>query len=339
MGDVQGMTPERLLQLTELELAKKFAAFCDEHDITYYMVGGTFLGAVRHKGFIPWDDDMDFAMLREDYERFLTLCQVGQVPFEAHNYFINKADPNRHRYFTRIEDPAVQIKRSFAKIAETTSVWIDVFPLDGMPNKRIVRDLRKYYLLWRRATFRFSVFSTNVDIHKKNRPWIEKILIAAGRVLPVEKVFSFHKEIEKLDRALKKYPAAESEYVFLGMGGYKLKELYKKDVFGPGAIYEFEGVGFRGPKDKEGYLVQTYGDYMTPPPENARNWHMREKITVAPGVKEQWLRCEALPTDDPAAVSGEKQEGACIHMIEKMGGAIWIIDPHSDASQCARWAA
>ncbi len=116
----------RKLQLAELGMAKKFVAFCDEHDLRYYMLSGTFLGAVRHKGFIPWDDDMDFGMPREDYDRLLEMCQNKKVQFEAHNWFVDHADLNHYRYILRIEDPSITLQRSFAENDEISSAWIDI---------------------------------------------------------------------------------------------------------------------------------------------------------------------------------------------------------------------
>lgn len=272
-----GLTPLRRLQLAELEMAKKFVAFCDEHDLRYFMLDGTFLGAVRHKGFIPWDDDMDFGLLREDYERFLLLSEMKQVPFDVHNYFTS--DSNMRRYFTKIEDPSIKVRRNAAKIEEITNIWIDIFPLDGMPNQSVLRKFREYYILWRRAAYRFSIFSINVDTQKPNRPLAEKLLIEFGKRFPVEKVFRFDREIKKLDKAVKKYPLTKSKWLFNAMSGYKFKEMFRKEIFGEGLFYEFEGQKWRGPQDFETYLTQLYGDYMSFPPESERNCHSISSIS------------------------------------------------------------
>lgn len=267
----------RKLQLTELEIAKKFVAVCDEHDLRYFMLGGTFLGAVRHKGFIPWDDDMDFGLLREDYDKLLKLCADGQVPFEAHNYFVDHNNLN-YRYYFHIEDRNIKVLRTFAQVEEISPVWIDVFPLDGMPNGTLMRMFRKYYILWRRLTYKFSCFSYYVDIKRKGRPFIERALIKVGQIFPVEKIFKLDREIKKMDKALRKYSPQTSKYYVNAMSGYKFKEMFRKEVFGGGSFYEFEGQKWRGPQDYKTYLTQLYGDYMTPPPESERNQHAIEAI-------------------------------------------------------------
>lgn len=107
------------------------------------------------------------------------------------------------RYFTKIEDSSIKITRNVAKIPETTNVWIDIFPLDGMPNQAVLCKLREYYILWRRAAFRFSIFSVNVDIQKSNRLPIEKLLIEFGKRFPVENMFKLDREMKKFGKAVR----------------------------------------------------------------------------------------------------------------------------------------
>lgn len=285
MSETVDSTLLRQLQLAELEIAKRFVSFCDRHDLRYFMIGGTFLGAVRHKGFIPWDDDMDFTMYREDYERFLQLCKTEPLTFEVHNFSINEAEAHG-RYHTKLEIPIAKVQRRTGSKSERVNVWIDVLPLDGMPSHAFFRTIWCYYLLWRRATYKFSVFSALVNPDLTGRPFVEKFLITMGKLLPVEKIFSYHKEVRKLDKALKKYSPSNSSYVFYSDGLCKSKVLYKKAFFGEGSLYELEGFYWRGPQDKDGYLTQLYGDYMTPPPASDRTRHCIEDISFSAEIKE-----------------------------------------------------
>ena len=269
------ISPLRKLQLTELELFRQVAAFMEEHHITYYALCGTLLGAVRHNGFIPWDDDMDLGIPRADYERFLKLCGTQDLPFEMH-HFTN--DPAHYRYNIRIEDPSVTVIRSNHILEERSSAWIDLFPLDGMPNNPVLRFIWKYYLLWRRAAYRFSCFDRAVDINRKGRPLIERVLIKAGQLLPVQKLFSHRNELKKLDRALKRYSYAKSDYLINAMGGWKLKEMFPKRIFEPGRWYEFENTQIHGPRDYDFVCKQLYGDYLTPPETGKRNHHAANAI-------------------------------------------------------------
>lgn len=265
----------RELQLCELDLFKEVSAFCRAHHIKYYALGGTLLGAIRHKGFIPWDDDMDIGIPREDYDRLLEICRTENPPFIMRSFF---DDPSYYRYFARAEDPKVQVRRHDNIKEEISNAWIDIFPLDGMPNWKPLRTFWKYYVLWRRATYKLSLFDTAVNVNKKNRPLPEKILVKIGLHFPVQKIFNTQKELRKLDRALKAFPYKKSNYLVNAMGAYKFNEMFHKKYYGKGAWYPFEDTRIFGPADYDTVCTQLYGDYMTPPPENNRNHHGLEVI-------------------------------------------------------------
>jgi len=265
----------RQFQLKELELFKKFSEFCKKNNITYYALGGTLLGAVRHKGFIPWDDDMDVGIPREDYEKFINLCNTKKVDFELHTF---QNDPNHIRYFSRLEDPSIKVKRTDNITEEISSAWIDVFPLDGMPNNKIIRNIHKNYILYRRATYKLSCFNIAVNVNKKNRPFIEKVFIKFGQVFPVEKIFKTKKQLIKLDKALKRFSYEKSNYLVNAMGAYKFREMFNKKYYGKGKYYKFEDTKVFGPNDYDTVCTQLYGDYMTPPKKEERNHHSSEVL-------------------------------------------------------------
>lgn len=269
------MSSLREFQLKELELFKKFAKICKKHNITYFAMGGTLLGAVRHEGFIPWDDDMDVGVPREDYEKFIKLCEEGKIDLEVHTF---NNDPNYIRYFARAEDPSIKIKRTDRMKEEISSAWIDIFPLDGMPNNAILRWIHKNYVLYRRAIYKFSCFSESANINKKNRPFIEKVLIKIGLIFPVEKIFNTKKELKKLDKALKRFPYAKSNYLVNALGAYKFNEMFNKKYYGKGKYYKFEDTKIFGPTDYDTICTQLYGDYMTPPSKEEQNHHGSEVL-------------------------------------------------------------
>lgn len=264
------MNTLRDLQMVDLKLFKKFAVIADEHQIKYFALGGTLLGAVRHKGFIPWDDDMDIGIPREDYERFIGLCEKGVIDLEVHTY---KNDENYYRYFARIEDPSIKIIRNDNETKEISSAWIDVFPLDGMPNNPVIRFIHKYYILYRRAVYKLSCFHLGVNINKKNRPLIERVLIIIGKKFPVERIFDTKKELKRLDKALKRVWYDDSQYLVNAMGAYKFKEMFNKKYYGDGRWYPFEDTMIWGPEDYDYICTRLYGNYMTPPDKDERNHH------------------------------------------------------------------
>lgn len=265
----------RELQLVDLALFKEFAYFCEKNNIKYFALGGTLLGAIRHKGFIPWDDDMDLGIPREDYEKLIYLCSKEKTKFELHTY---DNDINHYRYFARLEDSSIKIRRNDNRIVEISSAWIDIFPLDGMPNNFILRKLWKYYLLYRRAIYKLSCFDKGVNINKDGRPLIEKCLIKLGKITPTQKLFNTKKELMKLDNALKRFSYSKSNYLVNAMGAYKFNEMFHKKIYGDGKWYDFEDTKIWGPEDYDTVCKQLYGDYMTPLKDEYKNHHSSEVL-------------------------------------------------------------
>ena len=251
----------RELQLVELEILKETLRFFEENNITYYALGGTMLGAVRHKGFIPWDDDIDIGVPREDYERLLDL--MDSLP-ETMKLCSFKKDKSYIYYFMRVEDGRYMVKSDRTEIEEVTPAWIDIFPLDGMPNGKLMRKLHGWNILFRRAVFQLSRFDQIVNTKRTNRPGHEKAIIWAAEHFHIQKLISRQKAFDRLDRTLKKYPYRGSDYNLNAMGAYKLREMVDKKIFGDGAMYPFEDISIRGPVQSDAYLTQLYGDWRTP---------------------------------------------------------------------------
>ena len=171
----------RELQLLEFEMLKKVKEICNKNHITYFLSGGTLLGAVRHGGFIPWDDDVDIAMPRPDYERFLKAAeQEFEYPYEI---LTPDKDSSYLFPFAKIIDKRAKVKTTSRKNEQVWNVWVDIFPLDSMPKNKIHFTLRKYHILYRRMMFMFSCFDDMVSVNKKNRPFIEKAMIRFGSLI------------------------------------------------------------------------------------------------------------------------------------------------------------
>lgn len=266
----------RKLQLCELDILKDIVNICDKHNLIYYMMGGTFLGAVRHKGFIPWDDDVDIALSREDYEKLFEILEK-ELPkkYVIDNFYKNK---DCITYASRIENPSKKVKENASSTELIRNAWIDVFPLDGMPNNRIIRQIHKFRLLYHRMMVRYSTFSKTVVKNKKHRPLHEKILIFIGNHTNIEKRLDSNKRLIKLDKALKKYKYNESKYVVNFMGAYSFKEMFSKEIYDNYTKYQFEDTMLNAPKDYDTVLSQMYGDYMKVPEVDDRNKHCTEMI-------------------------------------------------------------
>lgn len=266
----------RKLQLVELDILKETIQILNSLKLKYYITDGTFLGAVRHKGFIPWDDDIDISMPRKDYEKF-----VESAPrfLPSHLKMVNfKKDKDCIDYMTKVVNEKYKLLHTHPIKHREISVWIDIFPLDGMPNNKLLRKVHGFNLLVKRALFKFSLFDELVNINNNKRPWYEKVLVEVGKIIKFEKVMDYHKRMNSLDHSLKKYDFYDSNYVISFAGAYKLKSIMHKSIYGHGKKYLFEGVSVIGPEKYDRYLKTLYNDYMKLPPPEERNWHGNEII-------------------------------------------------------------
>jgi len=266
----------RDLQLKELELLVLFRDICDKNQLTYYISGGTFLGAIRHKGFIPWDDDIDVAMPRNDYDKFIRIASEefqGDKQFWHYKSVLESRRPN-----SRLVDCSVKIKNNSWKIAREEPVWIDIFPLDGLPNSLLKAKFHKMRLLFLKVMVGFANFE-NIQDNKESRPWYEKTLLKFNKIFSIGKHLDLNKQYDLLENALRKYSNDSSEVYFNFHGAYRFNSIFnKKKIYGEGISLEFEGTNFNAPKNYDAYLKQIYGDYMQLPSEDMRNKHNTEII-------------------------------------------------------------
>ena len=261
-----------LLHQVDMDIAKAVVALCDKHNLTYYMLGGTMLGAIRHKGFIPWDDDIDFGMPRADYERFLALAET-ELPqgLKVVNY---RNTPQYQYYITRILDADTQVEEErIGNDSRYTCASIDIFPIDGTPNNALLRKIYFFRVLYHRALMSLC-YKDSID-RKRKRSKKEKLLLWIMERIPVEKLTTPYKQKCKIDKLLRKQPVEGAKYIGNIMGAYRTKEIVPAEFYGKGAYYQFEDTQFRGLEKYHEYLTYTYGDYMQLPPEDKRKTHFK----------------------------------------------------------------
>lgn len=258
------------LHEVDLNITKQIVDIFLKHNLSYYMLGGTMLGAIRHKGFIPWDDDIDLGMPRQDYERFLEIA-TRELPshFRLVTY---KNTPSYQYYITRIQDTRVQvIEERINNDSKYTFASIDVFPIDGMPNNTFLRRWHCSRILFHRALMSLS-YRDSID-KKRKRNFLEATLVSILEKIPFEKFINPYKEKQKIDNLLKKYDISNSLYIGNIMGAYRTREIVPKEWYGSGKKYQFEDIELVGLSNYDAYLTHTYGDYMELPPEDSRKTH------------------------------------------------------------------
>ena len=251
----------RDIQLVSLDILKDVHAFCVANDIKYTLFSGTLIGAIRHKGFIPWDDDLDIALPRPEYEKFIRSYQSKK----GFKLFAREIQGNDVKIaYARVCD----IERTFVDDSvfmwtnQKKGVWIDVFPLDGAKAtyEDAVLQTEKIYSVWKKSCEirrSFAPFKSKKTINEKFRLLYQKILnIRYPRSIWDEHI-RLSKELSFDDSQM------YSNFSWLG---FKMREYYKTSAFQNYVLVPFEDAEFYVMQGYDGALRAKYGDYMTPPP-------------------------------------------------------------------------
>lgn len=249
-------TERKKLWAVLLEMLKEFDAVCTKHNLTYFIIYGTLIGAVRHKGFVPWDDDIDVAMHREDYEKFIKLSNEFkdplflQTPYTDHNYYYTPA---------RIRNSnTTAVATLFQHAGFNQGIWMSVFPLDRWDDN----GGRERYEQIKKLAIDCSTYMriNNPNLDEKNR----------------ERVAAYHgnpmRDYEEIHRIASSCKDPNSKYVMtaiLTMGQYEQKLLLAED-FSKAINMEFEGMQVKAPSGYDHYLKTVYGNYMEFPPMEKR---------------------------------------------------------------------
>ena len=239
---------------------------CVTNNINYSMCGGTLLGAVRHKGFIPWDDDFDIFMLRKDYIRFLEICKEN-----LGNEFrvVNMQNTESYGYdFSKICLKGTKLKQKYDKDTYAKELWVDIFPLDNVPNSKLKRFFHRNinYLC-------LKMLEEKYDGIRDSKKASKRIVFHIFHFLNCFVKPRFLKNI--LVENATRYDSEESDLVCCLSGSYNYdRETQKAKIFDEYCRMKFEDRDFLAIKSSLEYLMHIYGeDYMTPPDTSHRQTH------------------------------------------------------------------
>lgn len=274
-----------LEELHEIELGalKTFIKLCNAYNLRYYAIGGTLLGAVRHKGFIPWDDDVDVAMPRKDYDRLIELVKSREAQeILGENYRIEswQTDKEFKSYFAKMCATKIEIEEQLLEDTTTRKGYlIDIIPLDGTPDEDVARKV--YYAKAMGLRFLCGTANVHTGIRTSRSKW-EQVVLRAVRVMKLYRFIDVRKIYTRMDRLFKGQDAEHAEYAGTLTGAYKTREIVPREYFGESydeySLWEFEGMLLRGPKRCEEYLTHMFGDYYKLPPEQDRKVHYKPCI-------------------------------------------------------------
>lgn len=257
------------LQALELENLKVLIDICEKNNLRYLLIGGSLIGVLRHKSFIPWDDDIDVGIPRPDYNEFVKIAK-NYLP-EYMDIKTMSSDPNYKCYFTRLINNKKKIYWDHGQYVAKIGVWMDVFPIDGLPANGLLRKLHVLNVNIKKALYKFT--QINYVTTNKERPFVERFLIKFAQVTKIGKLLSPEKTLMNLDKTLQKIDYDSAKYAWNFSGCYGKREIVPIEQLRGNRKGTFEGLTVTIADEAEAYATSIYGDYMTLPPEEKRHSH------------------------------------------------------------------
>lgn len=247
------------LRDVQLQMLEELDSFCRTNNITYYLTGGSLLGAVRHKGYIPWDDDIDVFMPRAHYQRFIQIYNEQAISSELRVVSI-QSDPDYYLPYAKL----IHTKTVMREVVDSDfdiGVFIDIFPLDNMTD-----DYTKAKHLFRKIeVLRWVLTAKNISLQKK-RVWYKEIILRLAKLFT--KFVNRNKLLHYIDKLSRTYESMTTcKYVCaVCMGTYGIKEILEREWYDTSVPMEFEGRMFQAPVGYKQILEHFYRDYMKLPP-------------------------------------------------------------------------
>lgn len=249
-----------------LDILIYFDEFCDQNNLTMYLCAGTLLGAVRHHGFIPWDDDIDVCMPRPDYDRLIELTKNNN--FIKNKFEVVSFENKTSNYpYIKILDKTTHVEQEFIDEKNNSSLWIDVFPIDGVSKNNSVRKKNYSKISILRKIIILNSAKSGSGVTKVKR-------IIKNVLIPISKLIGTNYPNMKINKLCHQYSFDTSILVGDKCAGTYNSEIMKKEDFLQSSIVTFENHDFKTMSCYKKYLTELYGsNYMELPPKSQRATH------------------------------------------------------------------
>ncbi len=253
----------KILQKIQLALLKEVDRVCQKNDIKYCIIAGTLLGAVRHGGYIPWDDDADVAMLRDEYEKFVLACQKDLNKDIAYFQDIDETEGYRWGYGKLRYKGTVFLRLGQERMPYESGVFIDIFPLDHVPENKAKRYIHNLQCTWVRKL----MWSEIGKYTEKNL--LKRLIYKTMATKSLENVRVAYHKLEQKSNKTKTSRVRILTFPTPNNGQYCYFKKWYVDL----ATIVFEDVSFPSPREYDDYLTFKFGNYMELPPEDERKVH------------------------------------------------------------------
>ena len=252
------------LKKIQKEILEEIHRICVKHDIKYFLAYGTLIGAIRHDGFIPWDDDIDIMMPYEDMLKFENVCK-NELDHERFFYQTPDTDPEYRLSINRMrKNNTLLVEERYKNKKIHQGIFVDIYPLYGVPNGKLSRNLQVFRAM-KRALYLLDEAPINQGTLMK---------VGATIMLKLKTKKGKEKAQRKLLEKIAKYKYDESDWVACLDSGLKtMRTVYPKDYYGKGKLHKFDELEVIIPDNYDEILKKTYGNYMELPPVEQRKFH------------------------------------------------------------------
>ena len=259
------------IKKVELGILKNLVAYLEENNLRYIIDYGTLLGAIRHGGFIPWDDDIDISMPRPDYERLLQL--VKERPIDGVKMNHARDGENGVNPYAKAVDEKTIVQYSWRYEKYNTPVWVDIFPVDGFKDENDLQERIKKMKEWdyyrEKACYKYPIKKSGIGgMIRKLIKWVYVNIIGPKRY------------IDKIEKCAQEVPYNNSEKGYIYVPPYSKGEILDKTYLEDTIFMKFEDLDVRVPREFDRRLTEAYGDYMKLPPEEQRKPHEIEAFWI-----------------------------------------------------------